>query len=509
MRRSRLWVALLALLAALCIPAVAIQAIPPIPYFPWGTVTTNGTLAQDGTLVEVWIGGVRYASATTLNGYYWVDVPGDDPDTPGIREGGSSGDTVVFTVNGVRANETGTWILGDNRQLDLTVNGPTEYWFNGYVYDDDRVGIPGVTVKLHRWTGAAWLEINSKITSDTGLFGLWARAETGKYAVEETNPEGYVSKSAWAPPGLAGTVIGPDRVEFNEPPFGLVGPSEFHDMRASTQTPTPTLTPPEPTATPTRVRPSATPTPDPPQPTATATPVSATPTTTATTLPLTPTPTGIPRCVNWQDSWRDDFEDPALLSWQTSWGGGSGLITDSILRLRSDGGNTDRFPLLWTQLPFPAEDYVLEIRFRYGVPSAYGTTIGVGSSAYDGARYHQNDPPPQGAEDVLRIHQLDSFFLVSLFGEVTWQGAPPDTAWHVVRVSREGHSYSLSVDGKLIGFADRVSGGPQTVLLGNPAIQDHYGEWTPLDIDYIRVLACTVWGIDRLRVPLLVKGPGA
>ena len=48
---------------------------------------------------------------------------------------------------------------------------PPQYWFNGYVYNDDTgEGIRDVTVKLHRWTGTEWTEINSKTTNEAGLF---------------------------------------------------------------------------------------------------------------------------------------------------------------------------------------------------------------------------------------------------------------------------------------------------------------------------------------------------
>ena len=168
--------------------AGTVGAFPPIPYFPWGTVTVDGQLAKDGTRVVAWIGEVQLASATTIQGYYSLDVPADDPDTPEVMDGGVLGDSVVFMVDGRRANETGTWASGDSSRLDLTVGSPTAtatpepYWFNGYVYDEDTgEGIRGATVKLYRWTGAEWLEINANSTSEAGIFGLWAPARAGRY----------------------------------------------------------------------------------------------------------------------------------------------------------------------------------------------------------------------------------------------------------------------------------------------------------------------------------------
>ena len=120
----------------------------------------------------------------------------------------------------------------------VTVLEPVQYWFNGYVYDDDTdEGIPGVTVKLYRWTGTEWSEINSKTTSESGLFGLYASAQSGKYALAETNSAEYESTRAEAPAGFDAEVVNADRIEFDDPPLGVVGPSLFYDARA----PTPTL----------------------------------------------------------------------------------------------------------------------------------------------------------------------------------------------------------------------------------------------------------------------------
>ena len=220
---------------------------------------------------------------------------------------------------------------------------------------------------------------------------------------------------------------------------------------------------------------------------------------------ITPTPTGLPRCVRWDTVWHDQFDDPALPFWQADLAEGSGLVQDSILHLRSKADKTDRFPLLWSQVPFPEQGYTLEIRFRYGIPTNYGTTIGIGSAAYAGIRFDEAESPPPGIEDVLRIHQLDGYFVVSLFDEVTWQGTSPDTAWHVARVECEGNRYMLGVDGLNIGTTVRQESLPRSIFLGNPAIQHHQGSWTPLDIDYVRVTACGAWGSDYVHLPLLVR----
>ena len=268
----------------------------------------------------------------------------------------------------------------------------------------------------------------------------------------------------------------------------------------STPSPTPvtnaTLTDtPVATATPTNTA-------QPPTGTPTAPPVTATPS--ATSGP-TPTATTVgARCVRWDNAWHDEFENPALPFWRTSWGQGAGTMQGSTLHLAS-GGSSDRFPLLWAQVPFPAGDYAFEVRFQYGAPTNYGTGVGVGSTAYDGQRYEDGTLPTVGIEDVLRIYQSSSQFRVSLFGQVDWFGPLPDTRWHVVRVSHEGATYMLSVDGRLIGSVSRRDRAPVSILLGNPATMFFPGPWTLFSVDYVRVAQCGLMGADRTWLPMLLR----
>jgi Mg-chelatase subunit ChlD len=276
-----------------------------------------------------------------------------------------------------------------------------------------------------------------------------------------------------------------------------------------TETPIPSATPTQtatltPTSTPTlTATPTSTDTPT-LTPTNTATP-TLTPTPTSSPTPTrTPVPTGQPHCVGQDNVWHEEGEDAALSLWRQDWSGGSGTVADSVLGLRAAAENTDRFPLLWAQVPFPNGDYECKVRFRYGAPTAYGTTIGVGTSFYDGARYAQGDTPPPGIEDVLSIHQYEGDFHVTLWGAVTWRGTPLDTAWHVARVLREGSRYSLIVDDRMVGSVTRSDKAAHSIFLGNPAIQQFWGTWTPLDLDYLRITVCGTWGNERLWLPLIL-----
>jgi len=181
------------------------------------------------------------------------------------------------------------------------------------------------------------------------------------------------------------------------------------------------------------------------------------------------------------------------------------VVTDSAIQLRGREDASTAFPLLWSRVPFLEDDYELEIRFRYGPPTAYGTTIGIGSAVYDGARYHQDEPAIPNIEDVLSIHQFAGGFWVKLWDEVLWQSLPPDTSWHVARVVREGATYSLFVDGSLLGSVTRTGVVPKSLYLGNPTVERFAGPWTALELDYVRITVCSTWGSERLRLPLVLR----
>ena len=51
---------------------------------------------------------------------YSLDVPGDNPDSPGTIEGGVEGDTIVFYIGTTQATKTATWHSGTNVSLNLT-----------------------------------------------------------------------------------------------------------------------------------------------------------------------------------------------------------------------------------------------------------------------------------------------------------------------------------------------------------------------------------------------------
>jgi hypothetical protein len=81
------------------------------PNFPGtylGTVTVQGALAPDGTVVRVSIGGIQWATATTSGGLYVLDVPAQMPVAPPCFAPGH----MTFTVDGLTCQESPTWSSG-------------------------------------------------------------------------------------------------------------------------------------------------------------------------------------------------------------------------------------------------------------------------------------------------------------------------------------------------------------------------------------------------------------
>ena len=99
-------------------------AVPPVPATFSGTVKIGGANVPAGTVVSARINGIQYAY-TTAQTYlgdtvYSLDVPGDDPSSLGVIEGGVPGDTIVFYIGDLVAQQTGIWQSGEPAELHLT-----------------------------------------------------------------------------------------------------------------------------------------------------------------------------------------------------------------------------------------------------------------------------------------------------------------------------------------------------------------------------------------------------
>jgi hypothetical protein len=102
---------------------VPAYAFPPLPSSFYGTIKVNGQDVPDGTIVEASINNQILVSAYSLiyegDSVYSLDVPGDDINTP-VVEGGQAGDSIIFLIGGVQAEQYGIWQGGTNVELNLT-----------------------------------------------------------------------------------------------------------------------------------------------------------------------------------------------------------------------------------------------------------------------------------------------------------------------------------------------------------------------------------------------------
>jgi len=130
--RITVFVVILCLLLTNTRPALA---LPPMPSSFWGTVRIGGASVPLPGTVKARINGVQYAFTGVIESsgqtYYSLDVPGDDPATAGVIEGGVSGDMVVFYVNDQVADQSASWVGSTNVHLNLTAPAPSTHTISG------------------------------------------------------------------------------------------------------------------------------------------------------------------------------------------------------------------------------------------------------------------------------------------------------------------------------------------------------------------------------------------
>ena len=261
---------------------------PPLPMVLDGFVYVDGDRAEDGTLVEVRIGGETVASATTItaegqNGYYVLSFTGGE------------GEEVRLFVEGGEANESPVEYEMGSHTLHLTVGEvePATHTLTMAVTGGGQTDPP---VGEHTYLEGSMVTIRARADEGWQFDGWTGDVADLNAAVTRITMDGDKTVTA-------NFTIAPTPTPAATP------------LTPATPSPTPTVTPstpappsPTPTATPlTPAPPSPTPTatpstPVPPSPTSTATPTSApgpfTPSPTAVPVlaakPSTPTPTAIP-----------------------------------------------------------------------------------------------------------------------------------------------------------------------------------------------------------------------
>jgi len=197
----------LCLIVALAVPAVA-DVPPSLPrdHSFWGSVTIGETPAEPGTVVTATIAGVDDEWTSTVvdiegyDGYYGLndppdypdnllEVPADDPATPGIKEGGVEGDTVEFRVLGELAGEA-PFVPDGTTRLDLQVTIT-------YTLTVNIVGNGSVTKNPDQATYTSGDVVQLTAVPDTGWsFDGWSGDLTGTTSPDSITMDGNKTVTA-------------------------------------------------------------------------------------------------------------------------------------------------------------------------------------------------------------------------------------------------------------------------------------------------------------------------
>jgi hypothetical protein len=108
----------------------ALPSLVLLPFSPSGIVTLDGAAVAAGTAIAAWCGGSQQAATTAFvqaaASWYALDVPGDDPATPGVREGCFPSETVTFKIDAYWSEQAVPWVSG-SQALDLgAISTPPE-----------------------------------------------------------------------------------------------------------------------------------------------------------------------------------------------------------------------------------------------------------------------------------------------------------------------------------------------------------------------------------------------
>ena len=184
MTKMRL-LALLAVVALVLFPTIALaEAAPVQPCRFYGTVQENGANVDDGTIISAMIGGAEVATTTTPAAGY-----GASSYAITIAQTGNTtfeGKTVTFKIGAKSAEQTGTWTLGGNTKLNLTVGEPPVIPGGGAITSVQVTSLPAgstPTVDYNKTTGVLKLGIPQGEKGAAGTTGAaGAKGEPGKDA---------------------------------------------------------------------------------------------------------------------------------------------------------------------------------------------------------------------------------------------------------------------------------------------------------------------------------------
>jgi hypothetical protein len=132
MIRMSILMFMIALSICVCVimPSVRANSPPNPPCVFYGTVTVGSSPAKDGLNVTAFIAGTTLEWTTqTANGTYGWPLKGSElfyitsDDQNGTKDGGVTGDIIVFYVNGTKTDQTATFESEDAKRVDLSIAG--------------------------------------------------------------------------------------------------------------------------------------------------------------------------------------------------------------------------------------------------------------------------------------------------------------------------------------------------------------------------------------------------
>ena len=118
----------LALTAVLLATGPVFAAPPPLPFSPYSTVKVNDVNVPNWVVISAQCGGTTFRQTTTVtisgeSWYYNLDIPGDDADTSGVKEGCTANETVTFKIGDLTASQTAPWVSGGMSRINITATG--------------------------------------------------------------------------------------------------------------------------------------------------------------------------------------------------------------------------------------------------------------------------------------------------------------------------------------------------------------------------------------------------
>jgi hypothetical protein len=103
-------------------------APPPLPFSPYGTVKVNNINVPSWIIISAQCGGETFRQTTTLinsgeSWYFNLNIPGDNAETPGVKEGCTANETVTFKIGDLTALQTAPWVPAGTSRINITATG--------------------------------------------------------------------------------------------------------------------------------------------------------------------------------------------------------------------------------------------------------------------------------------------------------------------------------------------------------------------------------------------------